>query len=347
MKRSLVLIALVLGALILVSLAFSYAYSRKPSVRYLLSMSGFRNPTSWEKSEFSLEIGQETIPVFLYSSPGARSAKYFYLQHGFTPEGYAHPQLHRMAASLTDATGMSVVVPHLWRGARETANHTKMIDLTARVYSALYERLHGSFRAFGACMGGSALLIALNRVPRDIYPEKIFLVGPFQDGKKLIEYYNSASPEVDILVKLAISLNSENLTAQEKELVSRAIQLSKPGPTDRSEMRKILGTKLFNDLSVLTFNSNEVEEMNAEKMFAGGVPKCRYFIMHSLNDTIVPYYEGKGLNEYLKKAGADTAFLGTELFSHTENTITVKGFIREARYLIKFFDELFEGDIEN
>lgn len=336
-----------IGVLLLSAGAAYLIAVNKASVRFLLSNAGFMDPKNYIKQEVFINVQGTRTPVMTYRHPKAKSDIYFMLQHGLTPEGYQHPKIDRLATSLCDATGMTVLIPYV-KGSVKGGSLKKTYDLMADIYIALVKRFPGRYRAFGACIGANILLVALNHVPAEIYPEKIFMLGPFFQGRTLFDFFNRhANPEeVDIMVKMAVTLNMEIYTEAEKDLIRKAIAASKPGTTDRSEMKKILGEKLFNDITVVKLHHKDFEEISPKTMF--GVQnrtRCKYFIMHSKTDNIIPYFEGKNLADFMKKSGISTKFLGTEYIEHSQNQASVTGFIKEMKYLIRFFDELFEGDV--
>ena len=148
------------------------------------------------------------------------------------------------------------------------------------------------------------------------------------------------------MVKMAVTLNMEVFSEPEKELIRKAIAASEPGVTDRSKMQKIMGEKLFNDIAVIRLRHADFEAINPGAMFGRRKSDCKYFILHSKTDNIIPYFEGKNLAEFMQKSGISTKFLGTEYVDHAENRADVTGFVREMQYLVRFFDELFEGDVE-
>ena len=319
----------------------------KASVRFLLSNSGFITPMNYIKQETFIDVRGTRVPVMTYRHPRAKTDIYFMLQHGLTPDGYQHPKIDRFATSLCDATGMTVLIPYV-KGSVEGGSLKKTYDTMADIYIALVKKFPGRYRAFGACIGANILLVALNRVPAEIYPEKIFMLGPFSQGRTLFDFFNKLSnpEEVDIMVKMAVTLNMEVYNEAEKNLIRKAIASSKPGTTDRSEMKKILGEKLFNDITVIKLHHKDFEDISPKTMFREkNRPRCKYFILHSKNDNIIPYYEGKNLALFMKNSGISTKFLGTEYLEHAQNQASVTGFIKEMKYLIRFFDELFEGDV--
>lgn len=334
--------------LFMVAGATYYYAMHKASVRFLLSNSGFRTPMNYIKKETFIDVGGTQIPVMTYRHPWAKTNKYFMLQHGLTPDGYQHPRIDRFATSLCDATGMTILIPRV-KGSIEGGSLKKTYNTMADIYISLVKKFPGRYRAFGACIGANILLVALNRVPAEIYPEKIFMLGPFSQGRTLFDFFNKLSnPEdVDIMVKMAVTLNMEIYNEGEKNLIRKAIAASKPGTTDRSEMKKILGEKLFNDITVVKLHHNDFEDISPKTMFREkNRPRCKYFILHSKTDNIIPYYEGKNLALFMKNSGISTKFLGTEYLEHAQNQASVTGFIKEMKYLIRFFDELFEGDVE-
>jgi hypothetical protein len=349
-KKILAVTGIVVGSLmVLIAVSGVVAWNimmSRPSVKFLLTNSGFRTPSDYTKREISIDVDGERVPVMVYRHSTVKSDRYFILQHGLTPNAYRHPKIDRFAASLCEATGMNVLIPYV-RGSIEGGSLTDAYRRMADIYIALAKRFPGRYRAFGACIGANILLVALKRVPPDIYPEKIFLLGPFFQGSSLFDFYNRVSkPEdIDIMVKMAITLNMDVFNEYEKNLIRRAIAASKPGTTDRSEMKKILGAKLFNDIAVVKLHHHDFEAIGPNAMFDRGRSGCRYFILHSKTDNIIPYFEGKHLADFMKKSGISTNFLGTEILDHAENQTSVTGFVKEMKYLVRFFDELFEGDI--
>lgn len=335
---------------VLIAIAGCIAYNiaiHNTGMKFLLTNTGFRSPGDYTKKEVFIDVKGEKVPVMFYCHKHAKSKKYFMLQHGLTPEGHKHPKIDRFAASICDATGMNVVIPYV-RGSIEGGSLTKTYETMADIYTVLVKNYPGRYRAFGACIGANILLVALNRVPDEIYPEKIFMLGPFYDGMTLFEFYNNLSKpdDIDIMVKMAITLNMDIFSEKEKDLIRKAIAASKPGTTDRSEMKKILGEKLFTDIAVVKLHHKDFEAIGPKTMFGKNKAKCKFFILHSKTDNIIPYFEGKNLADFMKKSGISTKFLGTEYIEHAQNQTSVTGFIKEMKYLVQFFDELFEGDVE-
>jgi hypothetical protein len=350
-KKTVIITAIVLAGLItLIAISTAVGYAliiRDPGARFLLSNTGFREPERYVRTEAFLDVRGKKVPALLYRFPGHVSRTYFMLQHGLTPDAYKHPKIDRFAKSICDATGMNVIIPMV-EGSVTGGSLTGTYNWMADIYTAMAKQYPGRYRAFGACIGANILLVALNRVRDDIYPEKIFMLGPFANGRALFDFYNRyARPEeFDIMVKLAITLNMDIYSKEEKALISRAIAASKPGVTDRSEMKKILGDRLYNDIAVVRLHHVDFEAINPQSMFAKNRSRCKYFILHSKTDNIIPFYEGKNLAEFMQKSGISTNFLGTEILDHAENKTSVTGFLHELKYMVRFFDELFEGDVE-
>jgi hypothetical protein len=336
----LVIIVCVLGLLI--------AVLRMPSVKYLLNMSGYLKPGNFVKSEEYISVKGIPVPVMIYRHPSRKTDLYFVLIHGFTAEAHKHPQIDRMASSLCDATGMTIAVPRIDSFLEKEMNYSHITANIEAVYLSFTEKYRGRYRAFGACLGGTGLLMALRNIPQAVYPQKIFLYGPLIDGKHLVNAINQEkNTRFDIIVKLALSGGMEAFTPEEKDLIHRAMMASGTGPTDESRMRRILGDRLYHDLSVVKFSNAAVEAVTPRGMLdaANRIPDCTYYIMHSKSDQIIPYVEGVNLSKYISGQGGRVRFFGTELVSHTENRVTVTGFFHEALYLVRFFNELFAGDV--
>jgi hypothetical protein len=350
-KKIAIIAAISLASMLLLvaaSAAIGYALLlRDPGARFLLSNTGFREPKRFVRTEVFIDVKGAKVPAMLYRFPGHASNTYFMLQHGLTPDAYKHPKIDRFARSICDATGMNVIIPMV-KGSIEGGSLVDAYQRMADIYTAVVKQYPGRYRVFGACIGANILLVALNRVPENIYPEKFFMLGPFADGRKLFGFYNRLlNPEdIDIMVKLAITLNMDIFSQKEKALISKAIAASRPGVTDRSEMKKILGEKLYQDIAIVRLHHKDFEAINPQTLFGSKRTRCKFFILHSKNDNIIPFYEGQNLADFMQKSGISTNFLGTEILDHAENKTSVTGFIHELKYMIRFFDELFEGDVE-
>ncbi len=322
---------------------------QRPSLRFLFSHAGLRETNQCDKEELVIPIDGLDTSVMVYRHRSIKSDRYYYFQHGHAPQKNKHPTLDRLARSLCDATAVNVLIPAIEVEPADKSAES-YFERIATVYQTLVKKFPGHYRGFGSCIGANALLVALKRVPESIYPEKMLLTSPFFSGKSILRSYNKRFGSVegfDILFKLVVTLESDAFDEGEKALIRKAIAASKPGDTDTGQMKTILGQKLFRDIVVLEARHEGLEQIGPETMFAEATnrPPCRYFILHSKHDRIVPYYQGKDLAKYMKDIGLTTSFLGTEVMAHTENKITVTGFLREATHLIRFFDALFEGDV--
>ncbi len=330
-------------ALLLLSafIAVLVMYSR-PGVRYLAYMSGIVRPGGFIREETTIRVGKEDVPLMVYRRPGRASTRNFFLVHGLTHEAHKHPQIDRMASSISGATGMSVYIPRISGFLVKGLTSDEITTEIADAYTAVAKKYPGTYRAFGACFGATALIAAMKKVDPELYPKKILLYGPFMDGKKLIHFYNSINADIDFIVKLGVSAEMDIYTDEEKKLLRKAIALSGPGKTDETMMRQIIGEKLFRDISVVKLRQERLEAVGAGTLFGNRkLPDCAYYILHSEHDTIIPVSEGKSLFQYLRSRGASARFYGTELFSHTENRVTVTGFVKEIAYMGSFFDDFF------
>ena len=333
----------------------SYVYYTKPSVKFLLSHAGIIKLDNYNKERVFIKLDDVESPVLLYRSKNRASNKYFVLIHGFAPTGENHKKMDLLARSITGSTGMNVLVPRISKFLDKQAKLPEAVKNIREVYLKLNEKYPGEYRAFGSCLAGTSLLSALKTVPKKIYPKKIFLYGSFNIGDSIVNLVNENlkgdedkdSIQPDFLLKLALTSNMDKFTEKEQDLIHKAIMKVKPGKTDEKRMEKILGKSLFNVISVINIDKNFLEKSGASKLLKGYevLPNCKYFILHSKNDDIIPYEEGQSLSKFLKKQGGDVDFFGTELFSHTENNITVTGTYQEIKYMVSFFDGLFKGDV--
>jgi hypothetical protein len=313
------------------ALALGYLY-QLPAMRFLLNQAGFRQPDGCSRKEIFLTVEGERTSVMLYRHRSLQSDRYYYFQHGHTEKSNKHPALDRLASSLCDATGMNVLIP-AFDMEREGVTLEYYFQRVAAVYQALAEKFRGRYRAFGACVGANLMLTAFRRLPPEIYPEKMLLTSPSFDGKSLVRAYEKMlgpDREHNLLFKIATTLDPSVFDEREKAL-----------------MHRVSGDELFDEMVIFRTNRKILQRINAGTMFGppGGRPRCTYFIIHSRQDNIVPFYQGEKLAEYMRRTGMSTDFLGTELWSHTENRVTVTGFVREAEQLLRFFDRLFQGDV--
>ena len=332
--------------LITTGMTILYGIQHVPSIKFILYNAGYMTPVNFKNQEIVIDAKGQKIPVKLYRHVSVKSNKYFMILHGLTPQVYNHPRVHQLASSLCSATGMNVLVPGVSVTiAGEKMEHT--FNHIAAIYESLVKKYPGQYRAFSACIAANVLLVALTRVPDEMCPEKIFLLGPFLDGKTLFKYYNKPenSGSMDIMVRLATTLNMNDFNETEKVVIRKAIASSKPGTTDRDAMKKILGDKLYNKIMMVKLQYEDFEKIGPQKMFPQKKAKCKFFIIHSKNDSIIPYAAGENLAQFMKSSGMDVTFLGTRYIDHSSFHLSIAGFFSELKQLIDFFDKLFEGDI--
>ena len=342
-------IILIISIFILLSGLYLYHYSFKPHANFLLNISGLRDPARFIKNETIIHVKNRKVPIIIYKHKEIKTDKSYILFHAFSPLAHKHDKINLMASSICGSTGMNVFIPKIESYMKRKLNYNDAFKEIRETYTAIVKQYPGKYRVFSACLGANAILVALRDVPGNIYPEKFFLYGPFIDGKRLIKFYNSDKKfDADLMVKMALSSRMDQYSEEEKLLIHKAIMASKPGVTDKNEMKKILGNKLFLELSVTKLDDKDSELFNATAALKGKhkIPSsCQFFIMHSKNDNIVPFAEGKKLSQYLQRQGKDVKFFGTEIYSHSENQVTVTGLLHETKYLLNFFEELFDGDV--
>jgi len=345
--RGIVLFFLIVFTVLIV-VSISYYHAHKAALTFILDQAGYCKATGYIQQEISIHVDHTTVPVMFYHHPKVKSDVYYVLIHGFAPQAHKHEKIHLMAASLCDATGVNVLIPYIPSYFRQDRkNFHEISEEISAIYTALARKYPGKYRAFGACLGATFLVSSLRDVPADIMPEKLFLFGPYNDGKELNSFFsNDNTTDIDFIVKLVISFNMDIYTEKEKSLIQKAMMSSKPGRTDESTMKQILGSDLFKNISIVRFNPKDFQIMNIKQSSAlAKFSKTKFYIMHSRNDSIIPFSEGRALSDSLKKKGAEVNFLGTELFEHSQNKTTVSGLYNELKYMIYFFDELFDGDV--
>ncbi|PKL35397.1 MAG: hypothetical protein CVV44_21560 [Spirochaetae bacterium HGW-Spirochaetae-1] len=345
--RGIVLFVLIAFAVLIV-VSISYYHSHKAALTFILDQAGYFKATDYIQQEISVNIDDTTIPVMFYHHPKVKSDVYYVLIHGFAPQAHKHEKIHLMAASLCDATGVNVFIPYIPSYFKKDRKNFQEINKEIGViYTTLAQKYPGKYRAFGACLGATFLVSSFRDVPADIMPEKLFLFGPYNDGKELNSFFKDEnSSDIDFIVKLVISSNMDIYSEKEKSLIQKAMMSSKPGRTDESKMKQILGAGLFKNISIVQFNPKDFQILDIKQSTAlAKFSKTKFHIMHSRNDSIIPFSEGRALSDSLKEKGADVNFLGTELFEHSQNKTTVSGLYNELKYMIYFFDELFAGDV--
>ena len=318
---------------------------QRPGVKFLMIMSDAIHPSGITQVEKIINVNNTEIPMTVFSSRKARAGKYYFLLHGLTPESYKHPSIIKMANAICSVSGRTVFIP-LIRGSIEGGRSIDEVTVEIKnIYLKLRNEYPGRYNAFGSCIGGTGLLIAFNKMPVEEYPDKILLYGPFFTGKLLVDFYNQAGvDEIDYLVKMATALNSGDYKDKEKKLISKAIGASKPGITDREEMRAILGDALFKRIDEAKVDNRELSQLNETSIFTRGkkIPGSDFYIIHSTSDNIIPYSMGIMLQNFLIKCGARSRFVGTTLFGHSQKNITLGTYYQELPELISFLDDLFQ-----
>lgn len=349
LKYSLITITSILVILIGSSIVGFSILSKNPGARILLIQGGYLSPDRALKEEITVTIDNASVPVFHYYTK-KHSDRYYVFIHGLTPLGYKHPALNDLAKALVDATGMHVFIPDFTKYVKKNQKMNNVFSGVAGIYMKLQETYKGKYRGFGSCIGGSILMNSMLEVPRDRVPEKIFLYGPYNQGKGLVPLLQEAAKqtdtELDFLVRLTLSSKNEYFNEAEKGLIEKAMLSTTPGLTDKTKMKQILGKDLFKNISVFKFTEDDMKEMDVKRSnISRHLAATQFYIIHSKNDRLIPYQQGKNLSEIMKIDGLNVSFVGTEIFSHSKNKISVTGIYNEARYLVDFFNELFEGDV--
>jgi len=317
----------------------------------LLIQGGYLSPDRALKEEIKVTVDGIQVPVYHYHTRSP-SDRYYVFIHGLTPLGYKHPALNDLAKALVDATGMHVFIPDFTHYVRKNRNMDSIKKGVSGIYMKLQDTYPGKYRGFGSCIGGSILMNSMLEVARGKVPEKIFLYGPYNHGKGLVPLLqaaakqNNKNTDLDFLVRLTLSSRNEYFNDREKKLIEKAMLSTSPGLTDETKMRRILGKDLFRNISIFKFTHDDMKIMDVKtKNISEHLAATRFYIIHSKNDRLIPFQQGKNLAEVLKVDGLNVSFVGTEIFSHSKNKISVTGIYNEARYLVDFFNELFEGDI--
>lgn len=315
----------------------------RPSVRFMLTMNDTIQPEAVIEKEVLLHTNGEATPMLIYTRENAPAGRYFFLIHGLTPKSYRHPTMKKISSAICWSSGYTVLVPHI-RGSETSRSIKEVCGDIARIYTDLRAQYKGRFNAFGACISATILLLALNEVPQELYPEKVYLHGPFLNGEMLADFYNKSGMEIDYIVKMANAIRNNSFSESEKALISKAIAATKPGTTNREDMKRILGGELYWKAEKAPVDYSEFKEINELTLFPKDrpLPKCKYYITHSRSDNIIPYSMGMGLHQYLLQRGLSSRFLATGAFQHSDSAGSVFKLIGEARALMEFFDELFE-----
>lgn len=315
----------------------------KPSVRFMLMMNDTITPPGIIEREVTLHVNGEETPMLIYSRENAPDGRYFFLIHGLTPKSYKHPTVKKIASALAWASDYTIFVPYI-RGSETSRSIRNVCGDIVQIYTSLRSQYQGRFHAFGACISATILLLALNNVPLELYPEKVYLHGPFLNGEMLADFYNNSGMEIDYIVKLANAIRNNSFSDSEKALISKAIAATRPGVTDREEMKRILGEELYLKAEKAPVDYSEFKEINELSLFPKDrpLPKCKYYITHSRSDNIIPYSMGMGLHQYLLQRGLSSRFIATGAFQHSNKAGSTMKLLSEAKALMNFFDDLFD-----
>ncbi len=329
--------------IILIVLAVIALYTN-PVIRFMLVMNEIIPAYGVGSKEVVLPLGNDRYTkMTIYQRIFSKEDKYYFCIHGLTPQGYTHPSLVKLAKALSLATGRKVMVPYLY-GSETERDVIDAIKEIKAMYNEVRKRYPGKYNGFGACISGTMLVAALNDIPIEMYPDKIFMYGPFLNGEMLMNFYNTRGMEVDFIVKLANAIRHPQLTQEEKGLVSKAIATSKPGLTDRSEMKQILGLALYNKIDRLKIENPEFREINEMTLFPKNrsLPACKFYILHSRSDNIIPYSMGMSMHKYLLQLGLQSTFVATGAFEHTQKDKSIEKMKEEFYELYAFFNDLFK-----
>ncbi len=329
-----ILIALLVTALLVL---------QKPEVRFMLAMTDILKPSGVSTHEISLDINGVPTPMMEFRKDGAPPGRYYFFLHGVTPQTYRHPTMMKLGPAIAGATGRTVLAPRI-QGSETSRTIEAVAHDIANIYTELRKRYPGSFHAFAACISGTILLASLNHVPLEIYPEKIFLYGPFLDGKMLANFYNTSGMEIDYIVRMTNAMRHPVITGPEKDLISRAILATKPGLTDREEMKRILGAELYRKVDKLKIDNPGFLNINELTLFPAGkpLPKCRFYTLHSRSDQIIPFTMGLGLHRYLSSRGLPSRFVATGAFQHSGPDSASETAWKDLFELADFLRDLFK-----
>ncbi len=332
------LIIIVLLTLIVIGILYS-----NTTFRFMLVMNEIIPAWGVSMHEVDLPLTHGKTKMTIYKPVFAKSNAYYFCVHGMTPQGYKHPSLVKLAKALALATGRKVLVPYLY-GSETDRDVLDASQGIRDMYLAVRKQYPGTYNGFGACISATMLVAALKDVPRELYPDKLFLYGPFLNGEILMHFYNTSGMEVDYIVKLANAMRHPKLTEEEKKLVSKAIVATKPGVTNRNEMKKILGEQLYKKIDSLKVENPEFKQLNEMTLFYKGrpLPDCKFYIVHSRSDNIIPFSMGMSMHKYLLQLGLNSKFVATGAFQHTQSQKSWKALLAEFNEIRSFFDDLFK-----
>lgn len=340
---SIAIIVLIIVSLLCIGSIILYS---KPSVTFMLVMNEI--VPAWgvtaKEADLALTNGQTKMTIYTRII-NSKKDRYYFCLHGLTPQGYTHPSLVTLAKALALATGRRVLVPYL-KGSETTRDILDATNEVASMYCQVRKNYPGKYNGFGACISATMLVGALRNVPLALYPDKLFLYGPFLNGEMLMHFYNTAGQDVDFIVKLANAMRHAKTTEDEKKLISQAIVATKPGKTNKDEMKKILGIELYTKVDTLKIENPEFKAINELTLFNAKkpLPQCKYYILHSKSDNIIPYSMGVSLHKYLLQLGLTSTFVATGTFQHTQTQKSIKTLYNEYKEIKSFFDDLFSDD---
>lgn len=335
---------IVLAAAAAIASGYLYFYSQRPHARFVLNMAGLRAPAEFTEREVTLDVKGRRVPVLMFTKQGAPGGRYMMLLHGFSPEAHRDPRMKKLAVSICDGTGLGVFIPRVDSFFRGKLAGGEVTGEIAETYTALARAYPGRYYAFGACLGATVMVVALQKVPAELYPKKLLLFGPITDGKALLKDHSEKRlPGQDIILKLVVTANMEIFSEKEKSLIRTAMMNAGTGRTDESRIKRILGERLFHDISIVNLKNSDIEAVTPESMAGAGavVPDSRFYILHSRNDTIVPSVQGRGISDVIRGRGGRAPYLETGLFSHADSNITAGTFVGELRYMLSFFADFF------
>jgi len=315
-----------------------------PVLRFMLVMNEIVPAWGVLSQEVVLPLeNNKKTKMTIYQPVFAKPDAYYFCVHGLTPQGYTHPSMVKLAKALALATRRKVLVPYLFGSEtdRDIIDATKEIK---SMYLAARKLYPGKYNGFGACIAATMLVAALKDIPASLYPHKIFMYGPFLNGEMLMHFYNTSGMDVDFIVKLANAIRHPKLTQEEKNLVGKAIAATKPGVTDKALMKHILGQDLYTKIDSLKIENPEFKQINEMTLFdtSKPLPQCKYYILHSRQDNIIPYSMGMSMHKYLLQLGLKSTFVATGAFQHTQKGRSYKTLKAEFNEIYAFFDDLFK-----
>lgn len=327
---------------LLIAIVIGVLYTN-PAISFMLIMNDIIPAWGVFSYEVELPLQDASTKMTIYTPFLSKNNTYYFCVHGLTPQGYAHPSMIKLAKALAIATKRIVLVPYLYGSEteRDALDATKGIK---DMYLAVRKKYPGRYNGFGACISATMLVAALKDVPLELYPDKLFLYGPLLNGEMLINFYNTSGMEVDFIVKLANAIRHPALTDNEKKLVSKAIAATQPGVTDKHHMKQMLGDNLYKKVDSLKVENPEFKQLNELALFKKDMPLpgCRYYILHSRGDNIIPFSMGVSMHKYLLQRGLQSRFVATGVFQHTQKDRSFTKIRIEFNDIYAFLTDLFK-----